>query len=144
MILCIIKEACEWQWRKKCSSGWFRSIDLWVMGPARFHCATLLPWYPKESSRCWCPKRKKIHKTEVRTLSLEAKKKKEAPNKGLEPLTLRLKVWCSTDWANRALGTKWRRCASDQETKGAKHENDAASRIRTCEGNSHWISSPTP
>ena len=21
---------------------WFRSIDLWVMGPARFHCATLL------------------------------------------------------------------------------------------------------
>merc|ERR1712033_110664 len=25
--------------RKKCSSGWFRSIDLWVMGPARFHCA---------------------------------------------------------------------------------------------------------
>ena len=25
-----------------------------------------------------------------------------APNKGLEPLTLRLKVWCSTDWANRA------------------------------------------
>ena len=29
--------------------------------------------------------------------------KKEAPNKGLEPLTLRLKVWCSTDWANRAL-----------------------------------------
>ena len=27
---------------------------------------------------------------------------KLAPNKGLEPLTLRLKVWCSTDWANRA------------------------------------------
>ena len=24
------------------SRGWFRSIDLWVMGPARFHCATLL------------------------------------------------------------------------------------------------------
>ena len=21
---------------------------------------------------------------------------------GLEPMTLRLKVWCSTDWANRA------------------------------------------
>ena len=67
-----------------------------------------------------------------------------APNKGLEPLTLRLKVWCSTDWANRALDTKWRRCASDQETNGAKYENGAASRIRTCEGNSHWISSPTP
>ncbi|KAG3288512.1 hypothetical protein H1C71_024518, partial [Ictidomys tridecemlineatus] len=25
------------------SRGWFRSIDLWVMGPARFRCATLLP-----------------------------------------------------------------------------------------------------
>ena len=28
--------------KKNDSSGWFRSIDLWVMGPARFHCATLL------------------------------------------------------------------------------------------------------
>ena len=27
---------------KKCSREWFRSIDLWVMGPARSHCATLL------------------------------------------------------------------------------------------------------
>ena len=26
------------------------------------------------------------------------------PDEGLEPATLRLKVWCSTDWANRALG----------------------------------------
>ena len=24
------------------SRGWFRSTDLWVMGPARFLCATLL------------------------------------------------------------------------------------------------------
>ena len=24
------------------SKAWFRSTDLWVMGPARFHCATLL------------------------------------------------------------------------------------------------------
>src|SRR4029434_4374535 len=24
------------------SRGWFRSIDLWVMGPARFRCPTLL------------------------------------------------------------------------------------------------------
>ena len=31
--------------KKKSSSGWFRSIDLWVMGPARFHCATLLSAY---------------------------------------------------------------------------------------------------
>ena len=28
--------------KKKASRGWFRSIDLWVMGPARSHCATLL------------------------------------------------------------------------------------------------------
>ena len=27
---------------KKTSRGWFRSIDLWVMGPARSRCATLL------------------------------------------------------------------------------------------------------
>ena len=24
------------------------------------------------------------------------------PDMGLKPMTLRLKVWCSTDWANRA------------------------------------------
>ena len=30
-------------WSKSvCSRGWFRSTDLWVMGPARFLCATLL------------------------------------------------------------------------------------------------------
>ena len=28
--------------KKIYSRGWFRSIDLWVMGPARSHCATLL------------------------------------------------------------------------------------------------------
>ena len=28
--------------QKDFSRGWFRSIDLWVMGPARSHCATLL------------------------------------------------------------------------------------------------------
>lgn len=28
--------------RASCSSGRFRSYDLWVMSPARFHCATLL------------------------------------------------------------------------------------------------------
>ena len=27
---------------KMLSRAWFRSTDLWVMGPARFHCATLL------------------------------------------------------------------------------------------------------
>ena len=34
--------------RKNVSRAWFRSTDLWVMGPARFHCATLL------SSRTSC------------------------------------------------------------------------------------------
>ena len=28
--------------RQVCSRGWFRSTDLWVKGPARFLCATLL------------------------------------------------------------------------------------------------------
>ena len=32
----------------------------------------------------------------------EKDQKVTPPDKGLEPLTLRLKVWCSTDWANRA------------------------------------------
>ena len=32
-----------WEIQKVISSrAWFRSTDLWVMGPARFHCATLL------------------------------------------------------------------------------------------------------
>ena len=31
---------------------------------------------------------------------------KHTPDEGLEPATLRLKVWCSTDWANRALKLK--------------------------------------
>ena len=30
------------KFKKKVSRAWFRSTDLWVMGPARFHCATLL------------------------------------------------------------------------------------------------------
>ena len=38
------------------------------------------------------------------TLMLCKVKKNEtcSPDEGLEPATLRLKVWCSTDWANRA------------------------------------------
>ena len=32
--------------KKKASRAWFRSTDLWVMGPARFHCATLLRLVP--------------------------------------------------------------------------------------------------
>ena len=35
------------QEEKTISRGWFRSIDLWVMGPARFRCATLLPLAPQ-------------------------------------------------------------------------------------------------
>ena len=36
----VLVKSCE----QKCpvSRAWFRSTDLWVMGPARFHCATLL------------------------------------------------------------------------------------------------------
>ena len=43
---CLFK--IEWMsvnWKSaflSCSRGWFRSTDLWVMGPARFLCATLL------------------------------------------------------------------------------------------------------
>lgn len=35
------------------SRGWFRSIDLWVMGPARFRCATLL-FLPRSCSHGNC------------------------------------------------------------------------------------------
>ena len=43
-------------------------------------------------------KKKNIHLNIV-----EGEKKKIcSPDEGLEPATLRLKVWCSTDWANRA------------------------------------------
>ena len=37
--------------KKHPSRGWFRSIDLWVMGPARSRCATLLPL----GLGCHCP-----------------------------------------------------------------------------------------
>ena len=33
-------------------------------------------------------------------------KMSQSPDMGLEPMTLRLKVWCSTDWANRAAHTR--------------------------------------
>ena len=36
------------------------------------------------------------------TLPIEKKKNDSAPDEGLEPSTLRLRVSCSTDWANRA------------------------------------------
>ena len=37
--------------KKFTSRAWFRSTDLWVMGPARFHCATLLivPLFSKKA-----------------------------------------------------------------------------------------------
>ena len=40
--------------KKAFSRAWFRSTDLWVMGPARFHCATLLAsWIlPGTMERC--------------------------------------------------------------------------------------------
>ena len=36
---------------KNLSRAWFRSTDLWVMGPARFHCATLLFLFPARQTR---------------------------------------------------------------------------------------------
>ena len=36
------KKRKEKKKEKRSSREWFRSIDLWVMGPARSHCATLL------------------------------------------------------------------------------------------------------
>lgn len=42
-------------------------------------------------------------KKEKKSLKGKKEKKEGTPDKGLEPLTLRLKVWCSTDWANRAI-----------------------------------------
>ena len=49
-------------------------------------------------------KRKSETKRKQNQLVQEKNKKKStpSPDRGLEPLTLRLKVWCSTDWANRA------------------------------------------
>ena len=40
-----------WDWKKNLSRAWFRSTDLWVMGPARFHCATLLFLFPARQTR---------------------------------------------------------------------------------------------
>ena len=39
------------------------------------------------------------------TIHILRKKNELSPDMGLEPMTLRLKVWCSTDWANRAAHT---------------------------------------
>ena len=33
---------------------------------------------------------------------VKLEKERRSPDMGLEPMALRLKVWCSTDWANRA------------------------------------------
>ena len=33
---------------------------------------------------------------------VKLEKESRSPDMGLEPMALRLKVWCSTDWANRA------------------------------------------
>ena len=48
-----------------------------------------------------------------------------APNEGLEPSTLRLKVWCSTDWANRALWRLTRQCYCHSWTVTNFHFNGA-------------------
>ena len=38
--------------KREISRGWFRSIDLWVMGPARSHCATLLDYIYQRIIKC--------------------------------------------------------------------------------------------
>ena len=43
----------------------------------------------------------------LRAVEWKMKKKKNASAKGLEPLTLRLKAWCSTDWAKRTTRINW-------------------------------------
>ena len=42
MLRCVSAEIRKKSFDITDSRGWFRSIDLWVMGPARFRCATLL------------------------------------------------------------------------------------------------------
>ena len=81
--------------KKKCSSGWFRSIDLWVMGPARFHCATLLRYLLLYLKNKYSLKKSADYGIQFRDRNQNKPPKnvkKLAPNKGLEPLTLRLKV----------------------------------------------------
>jgi len=48
---------------KTFSRAWFRSRDLWVMGPARFHCATLLNMtnLPATCFTMWLVKFQNIH-----------------------------------------------------------------------------------
>ena len=42
----------SWECNEKVSRAWFRSTDLWVMGPARFHCATLLSMARSGQKKC--------------------------------------------------------------------------------------------
>ena len=44
---------CIFSYQGLHSRGWFRSIDLWVMGPARFRCATLPLCSSSLQSCCW-------------------------------------------------------------------------------------------
>ena len=85
----------------------------------------------------WCTRTYLVHSTSRLTHftsthpSIFSKKKKNwSPNKGLEPLTLRLKVWCSTNWANRALttghGEKWSDCCkNDYQIPKERCEQDS-------------------
>ena len=89
------KSDIQQNWSKKDSSGWFRSIDLWVMGPARFHCATLLRYLLLYLKNKYSLKKSADYGIQFRDRNQNKPPKnvkKLAPNKGLEPLTLRLKV----------------------------------------------------
>lgn len=66
--------------KKKSSSGWFRSIDLWVMGPARFHCATLLLPSIRESLVWESSRAVAFH-----GLTRKKKEKKKRPIRDLNP-----------------------------------------------------------
>ena len=43
----------------------------------------------------------------IQNMTADKIKISQSPDMGLEPMTLRLKVWCSTDWANRAAHTRF-------------------------------------
>ena len=52
--------------------------------------------------------------------------KKTTPEQGLEPWTLRLKVWCSTDWAIRATQRLWARSRHYANQKNSQRHRTSA------------------
>ena len=54
-------------------------------------------------------------------------RKKISPNVGLEPTTLRLRVWCSTDWASRDLWEGTLVCLNHWDTMKERKKNISGS-----------------